>query len=133
MVMRVPSSRGYLAVRISSGWISTLPSSACASPARIRDGSKLRRSDRIVQKCRSDQIFQIVVRLLLGPRSILGTKGAAPGNVEAGLKDIAQHARDVVCRQAVVAFELENGFQHGLTMDERTVLFQDGLLDDLQG
>src|ERR1700730_7647232 len=133
MVMRVPSSRGYLAVRISSGWISTLPSSACASPARIRDGSKLRRSDRIVQKCRSDQIFQIVVRLLFGPGSVLGTEGAATGDVEAGLKDITQDALDVVCRQAVVAFELENGCQHGLTMDERTVLLQDSLFDDFQG
>src|ERR1700754_2669516 len=37
--MRVPSSRGYLAERTSSGWISTLPSSACASAAWIRDGS----------------------------------------------------------------------------------------------
>src|SRR5271156_4157277 len=35
---------------------------------------ELRRSDRIVQKCRSDQIFQIVVRLLLGPRSVLGSE-----------------------------------------------------------
>ena len=33
----------------------------------------------------------------------------------------------------LVAFELENGFQHGLTMDERTVLLQDSLLDDFQG
>jgi hypothetical protein len=49
------------------------------------------------------------------------------------LKDITQDALDVVCRQAVVAFELENGFQHGLTMDERTVLLQDSLLDDFQG
>src|SRR5712671_4566778 len=39
IVMRVPSSRGYLAVRISSGWISTLPSSACTSAAPIRNGS----------------------------------------------------------------------------------------------
>src|ERR1700730_10779814 len=94
---------------------------------------ELRRSDRIVQKCRSDQIFQIVVRLLFGPGSVLGTEGAATGDVEAGLKDITQDALDVVCRQAVVAFELENGFQHGLTMDERTVLLQDSLFDDFQG
>src|SRR5580692_11411922 len=79
---------------------------------------ELRRSDRIVQKCRSDQIFQIVVRLLFGLRSILGTEGAATGDVEAGLKDITQDAFDVVCRQAVVAFELENGLQHWLTVDE---------------
>src|SRR5260370_10357095 len=70
---------------------------------------ELRRSDRLVQKCRSDQIFQIVVRLLFGPGSVLGTEGAATGDVEAGLKDITSDDLYVVCLQAFSASALANG------------------------
>src|SRR5712671_2390991 len=68
---------------------------------------ELSRSDLVVQKRCSNQVFQIVIRLFLCLRSILWAESATARDVKSRLEDVATDGLDVLGYQAIVALQLE--------------------------
>jgi len=84
------------------------------------DEAKLRiesESDLVIEERYSNQVFQIVVRLLLCLRSILCAERATARDVESRLEDVAADGLDVLGCQVIVALQLEHGLQNRLTVN----------------
>src|SRR6266436_873712 len=93
---------------------------------------KLSWSDLVVQKRRSNQVFQIVIRLFLCMRPILWAECASARDVESRLEDVATDGLDVDGGQAIVALQLEHGLQNRLAVNQRAELLHNRTLDDLK-
>ena len=96
-------------------------------------GLELLRSNLSVDERGCQQVFQVVVGLLLGSRGVLASETAATGDFVGGLKHLNLDGRDIAIPDAVIACKRENSFDRRLSMDQRTVFLQVGIPDDTQG
>src|ERR1700738_4197860 len=92
-------------------------------------GLELLRPDLSVDERGRQQIFQVVVGLLLGNRGVLASETAATGDVVGGLKHLNFDGRDIAMPDAVLPGKCERSFDRRLPVDQRAVLLQVRLPD----
>jgi hypothetical protein len=81
----------------------------------------MRGPDLTVEQRRCEELLQIVVALLLGPRMVLRAIVSTSGEVEARLEDVAAHTLNLCRNQPVAALPVQYRFQRRSTMNERAV------------
>src|SRR5579872_1228369 len=109
------------------------PGNHCLGICRLNSfWNKLCRAGLTVEERHRDQVFQVIVGLLLQPDVVLRAVTAAACKVETCFEDIATYVVNLGRREIVAAPKIERGLQHRLAMNKRGILLQYGLEYEIQ-